>query len=324
MKKLALFFVAALAGGWINLLGGDANTSLTIFNLGGLLGATPSMKGYGPKRCNCSFTDIYPYAVGPRLGVAYQLARGTVLRAGWGLVYGTTADVNYQLFYSLRYRRFYSHFAEKHPDLTDMPLILTEGGFDTGGNPHKSGWQANGKAEQFEEWLTWWDEQLGQDPYVLGSTLFQIGDAGRQAILRPDSLDDLPSACQGRAAGSSPPLRCNGGDHGPSKRHGERLPPRGYPVIVAVSGSLAIVLADSAIVARGPVVGNLSGSPFNLLIISRARGLELTISPLRFITAKTSSFLRLWHCCRALVRSCIDTGLPSWVLITRYEAVSLP
>ena len=63
---------------------------------GGLLGAT-QYEGYGPSRCNCSFTKTYPYALGPRLGMAYQFAPKTVLRAGWGLVYSTTAAVNYQL-----------------------------------------------------------------------------------------------------------------------------------------------------------------------------------------------------------------------------------
>jgi hypothetical protein len=63
---------------------------------GGLLGAT-QYEGYGTGRCNCSFTNTYPYALGPRLGIAYQFAPKTVLRAGWGLVYGTTAVVNYQL-----------------------------------------------------------------------------------------------------------------------------------------------------------------------------------------------------------------------------------
>ena len=63
---------------------------------GGLPGAT-QYEGYGPGRCNCSFTNTYPYALGPRLGIAYQVAPKTVLRAGWGLVYGTTAVVNYQL-----------------------------------------------------------------------------------------------------------------------------------------------------------------------------------------------------------------------------------
>jgi hypothetical protein len=43
--------------------------------------------------CQCTFADNYPYAIGPRLGVAYQITPKTVLRAGWGVVYGFTADV---------------------------------------------------------------------------------------------------------------------------------------------------------------------------------------------------------------------------------------
>ena len=54
-------------------------------------------EGDGQDRCNCSFTETYPYALGPRLGIAWQFAPRTVLRAGWGLVYGTTPSVNYQL-----------------------------------------------------------------------------------------------------------------------------------------------------------------------------------------------------------------------------------
>lgn len=53
---------------------------------GGLPGAF-IYEGYGPKRCNCTFTEAYPYAFGPRLGVAYQLNEKTVLRAGWGISY---------------------------------------------------------------------------------------------------------------------------------------------------------------------------------------------------------------------------------------------
>jgi hypothetical protein len=61
---------------------------------GGLMGAM-AFEGYGPGRCNCTFTHPYPYAVGPRLGVAYQLNAKTVIRAGWGLTYGTTAQYNF-------------------------------------------------------------------------------------------------------------------------------------------------------------------------------------------------------------------------------------
>ncbi|MBI3679972.1 MAG: TonB-dependent receptor [Acidobacteria bacterium] len=56
---------------------------------GGLLGAT-IYQGYGPGRCNCLFANAYPYAVAPRLGLAYQINAKTVLRAGWGFTYGQT------------------------------------------------------------------------------------------------------------------------------------------------------------------------------------------------------------------------------------------
>ena len=49
-------------------------------------------EGYGAGRCNCTFTSTYPYAVGPRIGVAYQFAPKMVLRAGWGIVYGNVPD----------------------------------------------------------------------------------------------------------------------------------------------------------------------------------------------------------------------------------------
>jgi len=38
--------------------------------------------------CNCNFYgSAYPFAIGPRLGVAYQLDPKTVLRGGWGVTY---------------------------------------------------------------------------------------------------------------------------------------------------------------------------------------------------------------------------------------------
>jgi hypothetical protein len=58
---------------------------------GGLLGGTV-FEGNGTGRCNCRFTTTYPFAVGPRIGIAYQLANKMVVRAGWGVSYGSTAD----------------------------------------------------------------------------------------------------------------------------------------------------------------------------------------------------------------------------------------
>lgn len=61
---------------------------------GGLPGAL-IYEGYGAGRCNCVFTRSYPYGIGPRLGVAYQIDPKTVFRAGWGLVYGQLTGWNW-------------------------------------------------------------------------------------------------------------------------------------------------------------------------------------------------------------------------------------
>jgi hypothetical protein len=40
--------------------------------------------------CQCRFADNYPYGIGPRLGMAYQINSRTVLRGGIGVVYNAT------------------------------------------------------------------------------------------------------------------------------------------------------------------------------------------------------------------------------------------
>jgi hypothetical protein len=52
-------------------------------NAGGRLGSIQYAS-----TCNCAFyKPTYPYAIGPRLGVAYQLDPKTVIRGGWGIAY---------------------------------------------------------------------------------------------------------------------------------------------------------------------------------------------------------------------------------------------
>ncbi|HEY7390628.1 MAG TPA: carboxypeptidase regulatory-like domain-containing protein [Bryobacteraceae bacterium] len=58
---------------------------------GGLLGAV-AFDGYGPGHCNCNIAHNYPYAFGPRLGMAYQITPKTVLRVGSGISYYKTDD----------------------------------------------------------------------------------------------------------------------------------------------------------------------------------------------------------------------------------------
>jgi hypothetical protein len=60
---------------------------------GGLPGAT-MYEGFGPKKCNCLFGHTFNKGFAPRLGVAYQIDSKTVLRAGWGFVYGRTAPTS--------------------------------------------------------------------------------------------------------------------------------------------------------------------------------------------------------------------------------------
>jgi hypothetical protein len=50
--------------------------------------------------CNCSFNRNYPFAFGPRIGIAYKLDDKTVLRIGGGLSYGTSPN-NAFLTYSV-------------------------------------------------------------------------------------------------------------------------------------------------------------------------------------------------------------------------------
>jgi hypothetical protein len=38
--------------------------------------------------CNCKFAHNYPFAIGPRLGAAYQINSKTVINSGFGVVYG--------------------------------------------------------------------------------------------------------------------------------------------------------------------------------------------------------------------------------------------
>ncbi len=63
----------------------------------GLLVPNPSASGRpGAEQfeatCKCQFASNYPYAIGPRLGAAYQINAKTVIRAGFGVVYNSTAN----------------------------------------------------------------------------------------------------------------------------------------------------------------------------------------------------------------------------------------
>lgn len=87
-----------------------------------------------------------------------------------------TTDLGIETWYSLRYRLFYDFLRRNHPNLADLPILLTEAGIDRRGNPKTDGWRARGDSEKFQNWLRWFDSELQKDKEVIGATLFQIGD----------------------------------------------------------------------------------------------------------------------------------------------------
>jgi hypothetical protein len=67
---------------------GQFSPTLANANAGGIPGAT-----IYANTCNCQFYQkSYPYAIGPRFGLAYQLDPKTVIRGGWGVNYQFAAN----------------------------------------------------------------------------------------------------------------------------------------------------------------------------------------------------------------------------------------
>jgi hypothetical protein len=75
-------------------------------------------EGSGAGHCNCNYAENYPYAFGPRLGLAYQFMPKTVLRAGIGISYGQTAMLE---MWSLRFGSD-ERFASQSFGSTEMRL----------------------------------------------------------------------------------------------------------------------------------------------------------------------------------------------------------
>ena len=119
-------------------------------------------------------TQAEIYATLDRIAPSLRLCQS--LGGGWSyhsysLPYGT--NITDEIWYSLRYRQYYSYFASAYPDLVNLPLVLTEGGID-GAGP----WSTRGDTNKFQNWLMWFDSEIRKDAYCLGITLFQIGDTG--------------------------------------------------------------------------------------------------------------------------------------------------
>jgi hypothetical protein len=91
----------------------------------------------------------------------------------------------FQEYYALRYRKF----LRCYPAIASVPLILTEAGFDSGGDPSSSGYRRNGTDAQYVSWLSWFQRQLAADSSVVGATLFAYGSGGTWPSFQLDPIE---------------------------------------------------------------------------------------------------------------------------------------
>jgi Carboxypeptidase regulatory-like domain/TonB dependent receptor-like, beta-barrel len=76
--------------------------------------------------CHCQFNQTYPFSIGPRLGLAYQISPKTVFRAGAGISYSSSAD---NAFLSYSVANFYTLTGNGYGNPVATPLA---GGQDSG------------------------------------------------------------------------------------------------------------------------------------------------------------------------------------------------
>jgi len=84
--------------------------------------------------CNCHFANNYPFAIGPRVGVAYQINSKTVLRGGFGVVYNTSSTgafsppLNYQVAGVPAFGQSLFNMQDGPPSTIHPAIVLTSGG----------------------------------------------------------------------------------------------------------------------------------------------------------------------------------------------------
>lgn len=100
-----------------------------------------------------------------------------------------STDINEEINLSLRYRQYYSFFAQSAPDLLSMPLILSEGGVAENGDPH-AGYLISNSIDRYQSWLRWFDQEIKKDSYVIGVTLFQIGNNSDWGYFNLEPISD--------------------------------------------------------------------------------------------------------------------------------------
>ena len=115
--------------------------------------------------------DLDTEAVPALREILPAIAAAASAGGGWSYHAYTNNASHAEMYMALRYRAY----LERVPELRGVPLFLSEGGFDLGGNPEQDGWRKHLTAQQYIAWLAWFDGELRADPEVVGVTLFSIG-----------------------------------------------------------------------------------------------------------------------------------------------------
>jgi len=101
-------------------------------NAGGRPGAIIG-EGYGGGRCNCEYSKNYPFAFGPRVGLAYQITSKTVVRVGAGVSYYKTDNNNLGLSSVTQFQYTTASYGDPaFLTRNGMPYKLTFPNFDPG------------------------------------------------------------------------------------------------------------------------------------------------------------------------------------------------
>jgi hypothetical protein len=152
-------------------------------NAGGRLGAIIG-EGEGGGRCNCAYSKNYPFAFGPRVGLAYQVTAKTVLRVGAGVSYYKTDNNNLGLSSVTQYAYQTASYGDPaYLTRNGLPYQLTFPNFDPGQGlfpgvlgsaPQEQDQNAGRPARQFQ-WSVGVQRQLTRNLLIEGT---YVGNRG--------------------------------------------------------------------------------------------------------------------------------------------------